>query len=375
MNIFAYVHLRNIYRSTGAGRVARALTEQLATQPRTQLRILADEGDHGRIVGKVGAPWDRFRYHFLPRETSSQQARWIFLNRPGAEHFWPEADVVFCTAESYVPTRKARLAVTMHDAAYFEPDAHRRDAAYWKQRVKWRVLYERLLRSADLFHTVSQFSADRLQHFFPGMAKRIRVVHNAVGDAYFEPATTEGQDALDAAGLRDQPYILLPGGLHYRKNAELVFKAWPLFHEKQPDVKLVIANHSDPFYADQAAQLGRSVQMVGYVEDEMLRSLYAEAQIVWFPSRYEGFGLPILEAMACKSPVVASDSTSLPEVAGDAAVLVPADCPEKHAEALEFLFRDSATRRDLSERGRARAETFRWSVAGAKLRACFEELA
>ena len=132
MNLLAYVHLRNIHGSTGAGRVARQLVEHLAPRPGLEMRILADPGDHRRIVPLVGEPWSSYRYHFIARETSKQQAQWFFLHSPAAEHYWPQADVVFCTAESYVPTRKARLAVTLHDAAFFEQGAH----------VGWRSVLE-----------------------------------------------------------------------------------------------------------------------------------------------------------------------------------------------------------------------------------------
>ena len=161
LNLLAYVHLRNIHASTGAGRVARQLTECLAKRGDVSLRVLADPGDHARIASLVGFPWDSFTYHFLESETSRQQAKWFFFDGPKAEHYWQEADVVHCTAESFIPTRTARLAVTLHDAAYLEPDAHQRDGAFHKQRLKWLFLYRKLLRRADLFHTVSRFSAER----------------------------------------------------------------------------------------------------------------------------------------------------------------------------------------------------------------------
>ena len=138
LRLLAYVHLRNIHNSTGAGRVARQVVEHLSRREDVKLRILADRGDARRILPQVGQPWSDYSYSYFDTETSRQQASWFFLNRPRAQRFWPEAQIVFCTAESYVPKGKARLAVTVHDAAYFESYAHRQDRAFRHQRLKWR---------------------------------------------------------------------------------------------------------------------------------------------------------------------------------------------------------------------------------------------
>ena len=196
LNLLAYVHLRNIHASTGAGRVARQLTEYLSLRDDVNLRILADAADRERILPLVQQPWTDFRYHTFSSDTSRQQARWYAFGTPTAEAFWPEAQLVFCTGESYVPVRKARLAVTMHDAAYFEEGAHAPNSTFRRQRFKWRLLFHRLERTADMFHTVSDFSAERLAHFFPAMSSRIRVIPNAVTPHFFTPVSDEGKQYL-----------------------------------------------------------------------------------------------------------------------------------------------------------------------------------
>lgn len=373
MKLLSYVHMRNIVGSTGAGRVARQMTEALARVEGVDIRVLADPEDHRRVVNATGTPWTGFRYHFFRNETSRQQARWYLLRSPKAESYWPEAQIVYCTAESYVPTRTARLVVTMHDAAHFENGAHRQNFAAWKQRLKWKALFDRLAREADLFHTVSQYSADRLAHHFPAIRSRLRVVHNAVTDQFFEPPTERGQRFLSMKGLTGRRYVLAPGGLHHRKNAELILSAWPHIARTNPDVFLVIANHCDPFYADRGAALERVV-MTGHVWDDELCSLYKSAAAVWFPSRYEGFGLPVLEAMASGSPVLASDSSALPEVAGNAALLAPPGDALKHVEAMNSLLHDESARSEFIEKGIRRAAGFRWSNAARQLHAEFLQL-
>jgi glycosyltransferase involved in cell wall biosynthesis len=374
MNILAYVHLRNILNSTGAGRVARQLTEHLAKQSDARLHILADPADHKQVVHRIGHPWTEFRYHFMRRETSKQQARWYVFENPKAENYWPEAQIVFCTAESYVPTTRLKLAVTLHDAAYFERGVHHLDLACIKQRLKWTLLFRTLARHADLFHTVSRFSAERLSHYFPAIRSRLRIVHNGIAPLFFGRVSDGGHAWMQESGMANREYVLLVGGLHYRKNADLVLKAWPLLSARHPELLLVVAGHCTEQYAEEAKRLGSTVKLTGFVQDETLHALYSSAQTVWFPSLYEGFGMPVLEAMACGTPVVASDSSSLPEVSGGAAVLVSPHRPDEHADAIDSLLRNPQIRKELSGKGRAHARAFTWEASAAGLRRHFEEI-
>lgn len=374
MKLLSWVHLRNIYNSTGAGRVGRSLTEHLARKDGVQLHVLADPGDYQTAVREAGPPWTEFTYHFIGSETSVQQARWLLTGSPKAESYWPEADVVHCTAESYVPTKRARLAVTVHDAAYFDKGAHPRNFAVMKQQMKWRYLYATLSRKADLFHTVSHFSAERIARFRPDIRRRLRVVHNGVPDRFFAPVSPGGEEYVSRAGLAERPYVMLPRGLHYRKNADLVLEAWPRLQERNPELLLVVTSHCEATYAERAAALGDSVRMLGFVDDEALCSLYHRARVVWFPSRYEGFGLPALESMACGTPVVASNSSSLPEVCGDAAVLVDPQNPGEHIDAIETLLSNAKVGEDYRVKGLIRARQFSWSSAASQLHREFQAL-
>ena len=224
-----------------------------------------------------------------------------------------------------------------------------------------------------MFHTVSQFSADRLGHYFPTIRSRLRVVHNGVAPDSSSRSVPEGQQYLIEHGLAADPFILLPRGLAFRKNANLVLDAWPVLRAMHPNVKLVITSHSDEPYRSRANALD-GILLAGFVSDEALRSLYQAAQLVWFPSLYEGFGLPVLEAMACGTPVVASNSSSLPEVSGAAAILISPYDHREHIDAMDELLRDSARRTRLRELGMARASQFTWQTSAEKLRQLFTEL-
>ncbi len=374
IRLLSFVHLRNIHNSTGAGRVARQLTEHLAVRTDISIRILADRADHESIIPKVGAPWTSYEFALFDSDTSKQQARWFLLDRPRAQRFWPEAQIIHCTGESYVPKGKARLAVTVHDAAYFEDHAHQRDRAFRTQQIKWRFLYKKLERTADIFHVVSQFSADRLAHFFPSIKSRLKVVHNAVTPHFFEPVTMDGRAYLKEQGLDQRPYLLVPGGLHFRKNAELILEAWPVLRDLHPDLTIVIVNHSNPAYVQKLSLLGGNIRIAGFVSDASLKALYSGAQAVWFPSRYEGFGLPVVEAMACGTPVITSQASSLPEIGGRAAVYADPAAWKSHVDAIQGVLTDSVLRRQLAEQGKARAAQFTWTSSAAQLKDHFEAL-
>jgi glycosyltransferase involved in cell wall biosynthesis len=373
MNVLAYVHLRNLHHSTGAGRVARELTGSVARRDGVNMHILADGADYRAVADKLGQPWVNLPYHLFSSDTSTQQAKWILFEQPFAERYWPQAEIVHCTTESYVPTAKCRLVVTLHDAAVFD-GGHEPGLATLKQQLKWRILYDRLARAADVLHTVSHFSAERLGSIFPSIRSRLRVIYNAVSPLFFEPPDGEGEKYLRRSELQGRRFILLPGGLHYRKNAALVLRAWPALRRRIPDLKLVVVGHNDPEYVKQAKRMADSMFLTGFVGDGELRALYHGAQAVWVPSRYEGFGIPVLEAMACGAPVVASNATAIPEVSGGAAVLVSPDSVDDNVDALAAVLEDGRLREALRVRGRKRAAPFTWAASAAQMHAVYAGL-
>jgi glycosyltransferase involved in cell wall biosynthesis len=168
--------------------------------------------------------------------------------------------------------------------------------------------------------------------------------------------------------------VLVPGGLHHRKNADLILDAWPHIHRSNPALSLVIVNHSNPIYLDRARALGPSVILAGFQVEETLVALYKAAQLVWFPTRYEGFGMPVIEAMASGTPVISSNTSAIPEVAGDAATLLSPDSMTDHVDAITGLIQDSAARERFSRLGRARAERYRWANSAKLLAAEFAAL-
>ena len=157
LNVLAYVHLRRIVRSTGAGRVARCLTENLSKAPG---RGFAGAGGFGRLPEdhrRERAGVERLAALLVRGRQFRAAGALAVFGAAGGRTYWPEVQVTFCTAESYVPVKRSRLVVMFNDAAHLEPGVHRGGAALWKQRLKWNYLYRVLERKADPFQACSHF--------------------------------------------------------------------------------------------------------------------------------------------------------------------------------------------------------------------------
>lgn len=366
MNLLAYVQMRNVHNSTGHGRVARLLVEHLAREPQTDMKILADELDYKKTIGHLGAEWQAFDYRFFNQDTSVQQRQWLLSQSPVAETYWPEADVTFCTNQSYIPVRKSRLAVLLHDVAIFEPGAHRSEWMLYNRRIRAKIMHWMLARKADLILTISHYSADRIAAVFPALRRRLRVVHHGVPPRFFREVHPSGEAFLVRAQLKNRPFVLLSGGLNFRKNADLVLQAWPMIREKHPDLVLAVPGNCEARYGKQACQ-DPTIRLLGFVDDDALCSLYHSASVVWFPTRYEGFGLPVIEAMACGAPVVASDASAIPEIAGDAAILVAPSIISEHVDAVSSVLRDQRVATRLRSAGVEHASRFTWESSSKQI--------
>jgi glycosyltransferase involved in cell wall biosynthesis len=185
-----------------------------------------------------------------------------------------------------------------------------------------------------------------------------------VGNRYHPRHSAEIQ-AVCAKHAFTRPYILYVGSIEARKNLDCLLEAYARFRMQAPEYKLVVVGArkwktSAIFATMQRLQLMPHVHFTGFVEDEDLPALYSGASMFVFPSLYEGFGFPVLEAMACGTPVITSCVSSLPEVAGDAALLIDPRNAEEITRSMLCLLQDQALAASLREKGLRQAQRFSW---------------
>lgn len=266
-----------------------------------------------------------------------------------------------------------RSVVTLHDLAFLvHPETHTpQSRAYYAAAGE-------SARKAQRVIAVSQRTASDAVRLLGVDPVRVRVVHEAAGPA-FEP---QERSKLHELALRlgfptDKPYVLFVGTLEPRKNVPLLLEAFAQLRQ-HVDAQLVVVGArgwlDDPIFTTHA-QLGLegSTHFVGWLDEHDLAVLYSHAGVLVLPSLYEGFGLPVLEAMACGAPVVCSNAGPLPEVAGDAAILLAPSDPAAWANALTRVLTNEATAHELRQRGLRRAGEFSWHKTAEQTRDVYRE--
>ncbi len=250
------------------------------------------------------------------------------------------------------PVLHRRHVVMIHDAAIYDTPENYGPA----MRAAYRVILPLLGRAARRIVTVSEFSKRRLVHHGVARAERITVSPSGIDHVL---GIRPGPSVLKKYGLSQQGYVLAVGPGSQNKNVSLVVRALEKLGEAAPKLVLVGAGADGVFARNTNLDEGR-VRSLGYLQDADLMGLYANALCLAFPSRYEGFGLPPLEAMALGCPAIISDQASLPEICGDAALICGADDVGGMATHIASLTSDPQLRRQMIERGYARAATFTW---------------
>ena len=313
----------------------------------------------------------RVRWRVIPAR------RFWTLGRLSVEMARHPPDVLFVPAHSLPPILPRASVATVHDLGYLHfPGEHppatrllRRLSNRWSARRATRVV------------AISGATRDDLVHHEGVPTERISVVHHGKAP-WFQPVKDRDQlAAVQAQYGLDRPYFLFVGTLQPRKNLERLLAAFDQFAATHPEQLLALVGGIG-WQTERLRQALASIQardrvrLLGYVPDDELPPLYSGSLALAFPSLYEGFGLPALEAMACGAPVLTSSTSSMPEVVGKAGLLVDPQDTQAIAAGLARLADDPELRRTLGDRGQLRAGLFTWEHAAhetlAVLRAAAE---
>lgn len=305
----------------------------------------------------------------LPKgEARDLDLRHIRVRRVGSTsgHLWEQGELLLAARNGVLlnllssgPLLHPRQISTFHDAAVL-----RMPELFSKS---YRALHTRLRpalarRSAGLI-TVSNFSAGELSELLEVSRDRFVIAPNAADHIQLIEAKA---DVLAQNELAPRHYALCVGNQTPNKNVATAIKAFLAL--ERPDLKLVIVGAGDAeVFGTVAIADHPNVVRLGYVDDGQLRSLYESAAFLCFPSLYEGFGIPVLEAMALGCPVIASDAAAVPETCGDAALMAPPTDVKAFTQAMVRVLEEPALADDLRRRGRARAATFSWDRAAAQV--------
>jgi len=353
-------------RRTGVGMYADALVRHLpAAMPDDHLTAwYLDVRGIGRRPGRFAGTAANLSEHAtrIPSRLFGPVSSRIGL--PRVEWLAGASELFVATNYLPPPTRSRGVVLVVHDLAFetMPETAPHHDA-------RWRRSFERWLRRASAVIVPSIATRDELfAHHDLDRSKVTVVLHGTDADA-FSPVPPQEVEAVRGRFAIPGPYIVFLGGLEPRKNLERLIQAFGLI--EQTDVSLVIVGGGvrwAPAYAEQvdAAVAALSpgarerVVRVGYVDHVDRRALLSGAEILAYPSRAEGFGFPVLEGFAANVPVLTSTTSSLPEVAGDAAVLVDPEDPEAIASGLRELLEDADLRNVLRAAGTARVASFTW---------------
>jgi len=273
------------------------------------------------------------------------------------------------------PTRRGtRTLLTVHDLSFVRDP----DSALPVLRDYLNKVVPRSVARADSVLADSAATRADLVELYGTAPEKISVLYSGVNESFKPIGDAAALQAVRARyGLGQRPFILAVGTLQPRKNYARLIRAFAQVGET--DLALVIAGGRGWLYDEIFAEverlgLGQRVIFPGFVADQDLPALYSAAAVLAYPSIYEGFGLPILEAFACGTPVVSSNASCLPEVTGDAALLIDPSDVAALADALARALTDTALRAQLTAAGLARAQQFTWQAAAQQLLAEYRAL-
>jgi glycosyltransferase involved in cell wall biosynthesis len=359
-------------RDFGIGTYIRNILTELSRLDRTNEYIVLcrpDDIDSGDVLGR------NFRMvpETAPNYSVAEQFKIPLSLARESVHLLHEPHYVL------PPLVRCRSVVTIHDCIHlmFPQYLPSRLAHVYAKGSMWSAA-----RKANRILTVSEASKRDILRFFNVPPDKVVVIYNAIDERFLAPANAERMDLVRQRYQLDHPFVLYVGNIKPHKNIERLIDAFGRARSRgcPDDVKLVIIGDEISKYPGlrqsvHKHKLDKHVRFLGFQPMETLAAFYRLARAFVFPSLYEGFGLPPLEAMACGTPVVTSNVSSLPEVAGNAALLVDPYDAEAIAAGICQALTDEPLRTELIARGYERARSFSWAQSVKKIHDIYMEVA
>lgn len=366
---------------SGVGQFTKRITEAL---------LKLDQKNHYHIFGffprHMEPPISRAKHHnlfykafwMLPAKVFYGLSTYFFAP-PVDLLLRGRADVMFFpnfeTMPSFFQTPKV---VVVHDISFLTHQnlVMPRNVYRFKRNVR------RSLRQAKKVITVSEHSKKEIVDHYKIHPDKVEVVYNGVDTSVFKPASTQEIAAITRKYKIKGSYLLFVGDIQPRKNIEGLLHAYRLLPAEIKDKYCLVLAGSKGWRdgaiheaIERFQKEGNKIQPLGYVPDEDLPALYSGAEVFVYPSLYEGFGVPIIESMACHTPVITSNISSIPEIAQEAAILVDPHDVRQLSEAIEKVLKDKDLQQDLIEKGQRNIERFNWDRSAQKLLDIFHEVA
>lgn len=355
--------------SSGIGVMIRELFQPYTGVTKRYCRVLLPE-DGPAFLGGDGTEILRIPYRH------SQGLRRMFFQtfQMGRKHC---KDSVLLTTDSKVPLflpRSCTVLPIVTDMAVFRmPEAYQLSRVLW-----WRFQYRYLRSRAAHYFAISEYTKRDIQEILRVPAEKVTVLYDACGESMRPVTDTAARQKLrEQYGLPER-FVLFVGNSNPRKNLRRLMEAFDDVkdQEKLPHQLIIAGEQGWKFSREQVLSGLRhpeSVRFIGFVPDEQMPALYSAAEIFAFPTLYEGFGIPVLEAQACGTPVLTADCTSLPEIGGDGAVYAdPYDVKDIGAKLGQLLV-DAELRAHLREKGFENVKRFSWERSARKLNEWIEE--
>jgi glycosyltransferase involved in cell wall biosynthesis len=354
-----------VHHRAGLGRYAQELTAALLDVDREYEYV---GFYHRPAEAQVDPPLDRLPHLTtnLPTKPWRMSALLAHFTRVPQDRLFPGVDLFHATDHLLPRLSKVKSVFTLHDLVFrFYPEAH-------KPLNRWflTLMMPRFLQAADAVIAVSECTKRDVMRLYGLDEAKIRVIYEGVNPRL----GTAPPEAIAAARHRynlTDSFILCVGTIEPRKTLTLLLEAFQALKNQRTESKLVIVGKKGWLYEGffrRLRELGLEDEVIfpGFVPDEDLPAVYSAADLFVFPSLYEGFGLPVLEAMACGAPVICSNTSSLPEIVGDAAMTLDPLDHEAWVAAMKEVLESKALQEEMTARGLQRARMFSWEETARK---------